>query len=149
MSRVSRELAAENWTTTADFVPAQDVAYGYVSVQLADLELTARELDIVHAWFNAAEAVRADPWFQIQGGRHRLWLTKAHFGTELIPVQASELLYATEPNIAELGENWSQPYTIQLEELDEVTWFDREDVLNQRFIRSMRTAAAGELPPQV
>lgn len=107
VSRVSDSLAAEEWTIEDDPEADDEILYDYVDVDLADLELTKIELEIVRGWFSCSHPVRADPWFDLQDGRHRLWLTAAHFTPShkaLVPVHGSEIMYATELNIPELGD---------------------------------------------
>lgn len=152
VSRVSDCLAAEAWTIDHDAEEDDDeIFYAYVDADLTDLDLTRIELDIVRGWFSHSHPVRSDPWFDLQDGRHRLWLTAMHFDTRhvtLVPVHGSEIMYATELDIPELGDDWHRIYLDALEELLRVDWFDRNDVVNQRFVRAMLQAAAGQVPRQ-
>jgi hypothetical protein len=151
VSRVSDSLAAEEWTIEDDPEADDEILYAYVDVDLADLELTKIELEIVRGWFSYSHPVRADPWFDLQDGRRRLWLTAAHFTPShkaLVPVHGSEIMYATELSIPELGDDWHRIYLNGLDDLLHVDWFDRYDVVNERYVRALLQAAAGQVPRQ-
>ena len=118
---------------------------GHIHVQ--DPGLSPLELEIVRAWFSPAEAVTMDPrdstW---SDGRHRTWHSTAANPGILLPVRSNSLGYANTEDIPRLGEDWSTLFKADLKRLQELTWLDRTDPVNQRFENAL-SLAAGKIPP--
>jgi hypothetical protein len=140
-------MAGGEWVGDPD---EPDDNYGSITVEVAGL-LTPTERKIVASWFSQAQAVQVDPWFHpITNGRHRLWSTLPHLGDALVPIRGDALGYANPVDALELGQAWlASEFTRYVGQAQAVPWLDREDPLNARFLRSMATAAAGELPSPV
>lgn len=139
---VSRALAAGRWRALDD---EDEDDWGEVTI--VSEPLNTEERGIVDAWFGNAEPVQVDPWLPwINNGRHRLWHTLDHFGTELVPICGMALEYANEADISYLGSDWSSSFAEDLTKLQEIRWFDGTDGLNRRFLDSMTTAAHGGIP---
>lgn len=138
-------LASGSWTPHGG-----GSTYADVDVEGYPDALTQTEQKIVLAWFNYAEAVRVDPWWnQLENGRHRLWRTLPYFGDALVPICGSALGYANAPTAAELGPSWPQEFSEHLDELNASAAFDLADPLNMIFRQSMEEAAAGRFPSPV
>lgn len=145
VSVVSDALGTRSWTP--------DEELGFEGQGIVDVNLTAlasTEQEIVQSWFTIDEAVRFDPWFvPLTNGRHRLWSTLQHFGDRLVPIAGDALGYADRANVEALGEGWPRLFQANLDELASVSWFNRSDPVNQRFVASLEAAARGEIPPPV
>lgn len=69
-----------------------------------------------------------------------------YFGTRPIPIKSDVLDYATPESVKLLGKDWDQMYAANVEELDELPWFDARDPLNGAFRSSLVTAASRQFP---
>jgi hypothetical protein len=152
VSSVGAQLAAGAWTPLSyEGEPTND---GRVEVDLPTA-LTAIETDIVHSWFNDAEAVCTDPWdtdLGVQNGRHRLWGVLGHANDLLMPIRGTSLRYANSYAAQEYEsrpgnrDRWHSNFTTCLHELYFTDWFDHDDPLNRRFVAALQESARAQWP---
>ncbi|WP_233206030.1 hypothetical protein [Cryobacterium sp. N19] len=145
VAAVGDALASRAWTPQAG-----SEIFGDVEVPGYPGDLTQTEQKIVGEWFNYAEAVRVDPWWdQLENGRHRLWRTLPFFGDALVPICGSALGYANAADAIAMGPSWPQTFSTQLHEVNASVAFDATDPVNVNFRRSMEQASAGHFPSPV
>lgn len=118
-----------------------------IEVDLSEFHLAPHELKHVRGWFNGGNHPNVDPMDPalIMTGRTPLFLAVPHFGNELIPLQSNDMTHLDRDNV----KMFVPTAKSNLEQLESLTWFDRQDPVNKRYILALEEAASGYMPAVV